>query len=109
MLLMFWFYLLDAQFIEKLHEILFYFLSFHSIPLLHPCLLLLAGTGATVFAAGFIELPREIEHESAAGGVVDGEVAIAEDDGIGLVGIEDVNIAKVGSQRAETTQIEVLL
>ena len=40
---------------------------------------------------------------------MDGEVAIAEDDGICLVGIEDIDAAKVGSQRTETVQVEVFL
>ena len=56
-----------------------------------------------------VELPCEVEREGAAGGVVDGEVAIAEDDGICLVGIEDIDAAKVGSQRTETVQVEVFL
>ena len=65
---------------------------------LHPRLLLLAGTRAAVFRAGFVELPREVEGEGAAGWVVDCQIAIAVDDGIGLVGIEDVDAAQVGSQ-----------
>ena len=68
---------------------------------LHPRLLLLAGAGAAVLRVGFVELPREVEGEGATGWVVDFQIAIAVDDGIGLVGIEDVDAAQVGSQRAE--------
>ena len=38
-----------------------------------------------------------------------GEVTISEENGIGLVGVEEVDAAQVGSQRAETMQVEVLL
>ena len=64
----------------------------------HSCFLLLSGSSSAVLRAGLVELPGEVEREGAAGGVVDGEVAIAVDDGIGLVGIEDVDAAQVGSQ-----------
>ncbi len=66
--------------------------------ILHSCFLLVACTGAAILRASLVELPREVEHEGAAGRVVDGEFAIAKDDGIGLVGIEGVDAAQVGSE-----------
>ena len=65
---------------------------------LHTCLLLVACTGAAILRAGLVELPRQVEQESAAGRIVDSEVAIAEEDGIGLVGVEEIDAAQVGSQ-----------
>ena len=77
--------------------------------MLHPRLLLLACTGAAIFRAGLVELPGEVEHEGAAGGVAGGDVAIAKEDGIGLVGVEKVDATQVGSQCAEAAQVEVFL
>ena len=77
--------------------------------LLHSCFLLVASTRAAILRAGLVELPSEVEDESAAGGIVGGEVAIAEDDGLGLVGIEEVDAAQVGSQRAQTTKRDIFL
>ena len=65
---------------------------------LHACFLFVAGTGAAILRAGLVELPRQVEDESAAGGIAGGEVAIAEDDGLGFVGVEEVDAAQVGSQ-----------
>ena len=65
---------------------------------LHPGFLLAAGTRAAILRAGLVELPRQVEQESAAGRIVDSEVAIAEEDGIGLVAIEEIDAAQVGSQ-----------
>ena len=65
---------------------------------LHPRLLLFAGTRAAILRAGLVELPGKVECEGTTSRIVDGEVAIAVDDGIGLVGIEDVDAAQVGSQ-----------
>ena len=76
---------------------------------LHSCLLLRASTRAAVLRAGLVELPRQVEDEGTAGGIAGGEVAIAEDDGLGLVGIEEVDAAQVGSQRAQTVERDVLL
>ena len=65
---------------------------------LHPRLLLFAGTRAAILRAGLVELPREVEQEGATGWIMDSQIAITEDDGIGLVGVEDVDAAQVGSQ-----------
>ena len=51
-------------------------------------------------------LPRQVEDEGAAGGVAGGEVAIAENDGLGLVGVEEVGAAQVGSQRAHYAEYD---
>ena len=56
-----------------------------------------------------VELPREVERESAPGGVVYLEVAIAEDDGIGLVGVEEVVAAQIDRECAQTAEAEILL
>ena len=64
----------------------------------HSCLLLVTGTGAAIFRAGLVEFPCEIEREGATGGIMDCQVTITENDGIGLVGVEDVDAAQVGSQ-----------
>ncbi len=64
----------------------------------HSCLLLVAGTGSALFRAGLVEFPCEIEREGATGGIMDCQVTITENDGIGLVGVEDVDAAQVGSQ-----------
>ena len=65
---------------------------------LHPRLLLFAGTRAAILRAGLVELPREVEHEGATGWIMDSQITIAKDDGIGLVGVEEVDAAQVGSQ-----------
>ena len=75
---------------------------------LHACFLFLSCSLATVFRVGFVELPRQVEDEGAAGGIVGGEVAIAENDGLGLVGVEEVDAAQVGSQRAQAAERSVL-
>ena len=69
----------------------------------------LAGTGTAILRAGLVELPRDIEDERSAGGIVGGEVAIAEDDGLGLVGIEEVDATQVSSQSAQATERDVFL
>jgi len=76
---------------------------------LHPGFLLAAGTRAAILRAGLVELPRQVEQESAAGRIVDSEVAIAEEDGIGLVAIEEIDAAQVDCQLPKVTQMEVLL
>jgi len=76
---------------------------------LHSRLLLVAGATSAIFRTGLVELPRQVEDEGAAGGIVGGEVAIAEDDGLGLVGVEEVDAAQVGSQRAQAVERNVLL
>ena len=40
---------------------------------------------------------------------MDCQIAIAVDDGIGLVAVEDVDAAQVGSERAQTAEAEVFL
>ena len=64
---------------------------------LHPRLLLLAGARAAILRVSLVELPREVKGEGATGWVMDCQIAIAVEDGIGLVGIEDVDAAQVGS------------
>ncbi len=54
---------------------------------LHTSFLLIAGTGATILRAGLVELPHEVDEESATGGIADGQLADAVDGGVGLVGI----------------------
>lgn len=76
---------------------------------LHACFLLVAGTTSAILRTGLVELPRQVEDEGAAGGIVGGEVAIAEDDGLGLVGVEEVDAAQVGSQRAQAAERDVFL
>ena len=60
---------------------------------LHPRLLLLACARAAILRTGFVELPREVKGEGATGWVMDCQIAIAVEDGIGLVGIEEVDAA----------------
>ena len=69
----------------------------------------LAGATSAVLRAGLVELPRQVKNEGATGGIAGDEVAIAEDDGIGLVGVEEVDAAQVGSQRAQAAERDVLL
>ena len=76
---------------------------------LHTCLLLLAGTRAAILRVGFVELPRQVEREGTTGGVVHLEVAIAVDDGIGLVAVEEVVATQVYRERAKTAEAEILL
>ena len=76
---------------------------------LHACFLFVAGTGAAVLRAGLVELPRQVEYESAAGGIAGGEVAIAEDDGLGLIGVKEVDATQVGSQSAQAAERDVFL
>ena len=40
---------------------------------------------------------------------MDSQIAIAVDDSIGLVAVEDVDAAQVGSERAQTAEAEVFL
>ena len=76
---------------------------------LHSCFLLLTGTRATILRAGLVELPREIHREGATGRVLDGQFAIAIDDGIGFVGIEEVITTQVERERTQPTQADVTL
>lgn len=76
---------------------------------LHACFLLVAGTTSAILRTGLVELPRQVEDERSTGGIVGGEVATAEDDGLGLVGVEEVDAAQVGSQRAEAAERDVFL
>ena len=76
---------------------------------LHSCFLLLTGTRATILRAGLVELPHEVHREGAAGRVLDGQFAIAIDDGIGFVGIEDVIATQVERERTQPTQADVAL
>ena len=64
---------------------------------LHSCLLLLAGATSAILLTGLVELPGEIDQESATGGVVNRQFADAVDDGVGLVGVEEVNAAHIKS------------
>ena len=65
---------------------------------LHPGLLFVAGTAATVLAACLVELPSKVEHEYATGGIVDGKLAYAIYYAAVLVGVEHVAASQVGSQ-----------
>ena len=65
---------------------------------LHTGLLLLAGTGAAVLAAGTVELPGKVKEERAAGGVAGIQLARSEDGSPSLAGVEQVHAARVNSQ-----------
>ena len=75
----------------------------------HPGFLFFTSPRAAIFRACLVELPCHIERESATGRVVHGEVTITEEDGIGLVGIEEINAAQIEGQRTETAQVEIFL
>ena len=59
--------------------------------------LLLAGATSAILRTGLVELPGEIDQERATGGVVNRQFADAVDDGVGLVGVEEVNAAHIKS------------
>ena len=77
--------------------------------MLHPCFLLFAGTTTAILASGLVELPGEVEREGTTGRIEYCQLTRTIDDGLGLVGIEDVVATQIEGQRAETTQIEVAL
>ena len=76
---------------------------------LHSCLLLLSGTTSAILRTGLVELPGEIDQEGSTGGVVNRQFANAVEDGIGLVGVEDVNATHIKGQLSETAEVEVAL
>ena len=76
---------------------------------LHTGFLLLAGTRATILRAGLVELPGKVEHKGATGRIVRGQLPISVDDGIGLVGVEDIAATQVESECTHTLQVEITL
>ena len=58
---------------------------------------------------GLVELPGKVEHKNAAGRIVCCQLSIAENDGIGLVGVEDIATTQVESECTHTLQVEITL
>ena len=77
--------------------------------MLHSRLLVLAGSSATVLAAGTVKLPGEVKGEGTACRVGGRELANTEDGCTRLVGVEGVITAQIERQRASTVKVEVLL
>ena len=58
---------------------------------------------------GLVELPGDIEYKSATGRIVRSQLSIAIDDGIGLVGMEDIAATEVEGECTHTLQVEIAL
>ena len=58
---------------------------------------------------GLVELPGKVEHKGATGRIVRCQLSIAIDDGIGLVGVEDIAATEVEGECTHTLQVEVAL
>lgn len=76
---------------------------------LHAGLLLLASTATTIFRAGLVELPDEVDEEGAAARIGCRQFTDAVDGGVSLVGVEDVNATHIKRQLSETAEVEVAL
>ena len=58
---------------------------------------------------GLVELPGKVKHKGAAGRVVRSQFSITEDDGISLVGVEDIAATEVEGECTHTLQVEITL
>ena len=56
-----------------------------------------------------VELPGKVKHKGATGRIVRSQLSITEDDGIGLVGMEDIAATQVESECTHTLQDEITL